>query len=288
MSGTGLDHPLVRDYLRELDNAFAVLPAEQASELREQISAHIDDALGPESGEYEIAGVLRQLGQPGTLAAEAATAQAARPDTLAPRAGQAGRRLLSWAGRLGWRGRAAIAAAVIVVSSTIGYVVSAETAAPLYFDGLSTWWYARDSRHEITTEADGAEQTTVPIRSGQRQGFAVNLVNSSGWTQTVLGAAANTISPGGPEFQLSVASTDPDHGGGDVHDRGYALPGSIPPHQERVLRMIWTSTSCLDKGVSQGIDQLVLRVRVGLLTRTEVISLGQGWAVAGPSHGPCD
>jgi len=73
MSGTELDHPLVRDYLRELDNAFAVLPAEQASELREQITAHIDDALGPEAGEYEVAEVLRQLGQPGALAAEAAT-----------------------------------------------------------------------------------------------------------------------------------------------------------------------------------------------------------------------
>jgi hypothetical protein len=37
MSGTALDHPLIRDYLRELDAAFSASPAGQARELREQI-----------------------------------------------------------------------------------------------------------------------------------------------------------------------------------------------------------------------------------------------------------
>ena len=45
MSGTALDHPLVRDYLRDLDQALAALPPEQASELTEQITAHLDEAL---------------------------------------------------------------------------------------------------------------------------------------------------------------------------------------------------------------------------------------------------
>jgi hypothetical protein len=48
-------------------------------------------------------------------------------------------------------------------------------------------------------------------------------------------------------------------------------PGSIPPHQTRALRVLWTSATCLSKGPSQGIDELSLRVRVGWLTRTEVI-----------------
>jgi len=39
MSGTALNHPLVRNYLCELDLALAALPAEQASELTEQITA---------------------------------------------------------------------------------------------------------------------------------------------------------------------------------------------------------------------------------------------------------
>jgi hypothetical protein len=282
MSGAGTDHPLVRDYLRELDTALAALPAGQAHELREQITAHIDDALGPEAGEHDVTGVLRQLGSPETLAAEAA-AGASR----APRANRAGRRLLARLRQLGWRGRAALAATVIVAGGMVGYVASAETAAPLSFDGLATWWYPRDYNREVFTEADGAEQVTVPIRSGQQQGFAVNIVNSGDWTQTVLGTAPNTVSPGGLDFRISVATTDPDHGGGNVHDRSYTLPGSIPPHQERVLRMMWTSTSCIARGGSQGIDKLVLRVRVGLLTRTEVINLTQGWFLSGPSHGHC-
>jgi hypothetical protein len=41
MSGTVLDHWLVRGYLRELDAVMRGLPAAQARELREQITAHL-------------------------------------------------------------------------------------------------------------------------------------------------------------------------------------------------------------------------------------------------------
>jgi hypothetical protein len=53
------------------------------------------------------------------------------------------------------------------------------------------------------------------------------------------------------------------------------------------LRVMWTSTTCLEKGSSQGIDQLSLRVRVGWITRTEIIRLNQGWYLSGPSQGRC-
>jgi hypothetical protein len=58
MSGTALGHPLVRDYLRELDGALRGLPAAQARELREQITAHLDDALGSAAGDQEVAVTL--------------------------------------------------------------------------------------------------------------------------------------------------------------------------------------------------------------------------------------
>ena len=47
MSGTVLDHWLVRDYPCELDAAMRGLPPAQACELKEQITAHLDDALQP-------------------------------------------------------------------------------------------------------------------------------------------------------------------------------------------------------------------------------------------------
>jgi hypothetical protein len=71
MSGTALEHPLVRGYLRDLDAALRGLPAAQALELREQITAHLDDSLGPDAGDQEVAATLSQLGSPAGLAAEA-------------------------------------------------------------------------------------------------------------------------------------------------------------------------------------------------------------------------
>jgi Nitrate and nitrite sensing len=74
MSGTVLDHWLVRGYLRELDAVMRGLPAAQARELREQITAHLDDALGPDADDYEVAATLSRLGSPADLAAEAGAA----------------------------------------------------------------------------------------------------------------------------------------------------------------------------------------------------------------------
>ena len=49
MSGTVLDHWLVRDYLSELDAAMRGLPPTRAYELKEQITARVAaiDSAGP-------------------------------------------------------------------------------------------------------------------------------------------------------------------------------------------------------------------------------------------------
>ncbi len=62
MSGTVLDHRLVRSYLGELDAAMRGLPAAQARELKEQITAYPQDALGPDAGDQEVAATLSRLG----------------------------------------------------------------------------------------------------------------------------------------------------------------------------------------------------------------------------------
>ena len=51
--------------------------------------------------------------------------------------------------------------------------------------------------------------------------------------------------------------------------------------------MLWTSRICLQKGESQGVTRLILRVRVGWFTRTEVIPLSDGFYLIGPSQGHC-
>ena len=72
MSTTVLEHPLVRDYLRRLNAACIPLPVAQARELRDQIVAHLDEALPPDAGDEEVAAELGRLGAPAALAAEAA------------------------------------------------------------------------------------------------------------------------------------------------------------------------------------------------------------------------
>jgi hypothetical protein len=279
MTGSALDHPLVRDYLRDLDSAFAALPAEEARELREQITAHLDDALRPGSDDQEVVLTLLQLGSPSNLAAEASAGTAG--------GGRRPRRArLGWP-RLGWLGWTLTAGAVVIVAAVSGYLIAVDTAAPIQFASASTWWFPRDSARAVDTQADGAEQTAIPIRSGQEQGFAITVDNPSDWTQTVLGPAGYGNSPGSLTAQISVATADPDHGGGVFLPLHYKLPESIPPHQTRALRVLWTSTACLGKGGSQGINKVTLRVRVGTFTRTETIQLPEGFFVSGPSQGRC-
>ncbi len=61
----------MQDYLRELDEAMATLPAARARGLRWQITAHLDEALQPGADDRAVAATLGRLGAPADLAAEA-------------------------------------------------------------------------------------------------------------------------------------------------------------------------------------------------------------------------
>jgi len=302
MSGTALDNPLVREYLRTLDTAFARLPAWQASELREQITAHITDALPHEAADAQVAAVLARLGSPAELAAEAAPG--ARTDAndgaglgvwrddAAARPPRRTRR--PWRNWWFWATAGAVVVALVVVIAVVASEPNpAETAPALTAGGAGGWWYRQDRAHEVDTTADGAIQSTVPIRSGQWQGFFIDLFNRSDLTQTVLGPAVGNSLPsafvGSGGFHGIIGVSTPNHevdmGSGVFNGVRFVLPGVIPPHQLRAMRVMWRSTTCLGPGTEQGSDEVALRVRVGSIIRTEVIWLTQGWYVAGPSTG---
>src|SRR5258707_12394975 len=101
MSDTALAHRLVAGYLRQFDAAASVLPVPRARELREQVVAHIEEAVGPDASDEEIAAVLRGLGSARVLVAEAAE--------------DAGKR--SWASRAGWKGWTLVCALLLVVAA---------------------------------------------------------------------------------------------------------------------------------------------------------------------------
>lgn len=296
MSSFALDNLLVREYLRKLDTALAGLPASQATELREQIITHIADALPPDAADEQVASVLDRLGSPADLAAEAAAGakvDATDEAGLAERRDdrQPGRTRRIWRNWRFWLAAAAIVAVVVVVAARL---IAAEAAPALAFDGSAGWWYPQDRARQVNTSADGAQQSTVPVRSGQWQGFFVDVFNNSDQTQTVLGQAfgnglptafVGASPPDAGIIGVSTPGREVDEGGGVFTGVRFVLPGVIPPHQLRAMRVLWRSTSCLEAGSEQGNDEIALRVRVGWITRTEVISLGQGWYVAGPSTG---
>jgi hypothetical protein len=275
MSETVLRHHLVRDYLRALDAACAVLPPARARELRDQIAAHLDEALPPGAADSEVSAELARLGTPRALAAEVA-------GPVPPRIGT---RLLYRLARLRWRAWAAIAtvaALVAAVAVFLSYLDDMKTAAPLRESGYETPWYPQDAAAGSVSAAGDLTQVAIPERYGQWQGFAIGIFNDSGRPQTVLGlAAAMTSSQDLAEMTASVAN------GLDEHDTpigaaaGWGLPAVIPPHSGRMLRVVWITRLCAQPGEISPLTYLTLRVRVGLITRTEDVQLNPAWALLG-------
>ncbi len=202
----------------------------------------------------------------------------------------------AWLAHLGWRRQTALAVAVAMVIAAVAYVTVVQTTAPLVFSGAAGWWFRADRSRAVETTADGASQTTVPIRSGQRQGYFVDLYNPSNLTQTILGPVTGPNAPGDAigdvpqpaDVGVSAPNRIIDEGSSEFAGVKFVLPGVIPPHQLRAVRVLWTSVTCLtEKGDSIGSDVLVLRVRIGWIVRIEVIPLDEGWYLSGPSHGKC-
>jgi hypothetical protein len=296
MTSVTLGHSLVRGYLDELDAAFAALAPEQARELREQIVAHLEDALPAGAGDQEVADVLRRLGRPVDLAAEAAeqagSAESGKPSVREISPGQARRRRPWQPPRLAWPVSALIAAVV----AGVGYLIAVQTAPALQPAGSSGWWYTVDAgRSTWTAEPTGEMVNSTPIRPGQLQGFIITIINNSDWTQTVLGPAADFIAPGGHTgIRIAVTRYDRniERGGLTRSGLSFTLPGSIPPHQIRALRLVWRTTICQVKGSGTLVNQLRLRVRIGGVTRTEAVTLDDYWTLTGASpransHGYC-
>jgi hypothetical protein len=270
MNDTRLVHPLVAGYLKQFDAAASVLPVPRARELREQVAAHLDEAVGPETGDEEVVAVLRDLGSPRLLVAEAAATVGKR----------------SWAARAGWKGWTLAGVLVLIVAAVSRYFIKINSVGPLIAQGSGGWWYPQDYKRAVMTQADGADQTTVPIRPGHRQGFFVELFNTTSMTQTVVGSNLDGFGPTGTGAQVRLSTVDPERTGhgGFPHALRYALPVSIPPGQSRYLRITWISHGCVTAADVGGMDSVELRVRVGWTTRTQYIAFGVGFYIGPGGH----
>jgi hypothetical protein len=286
MSDTLLEHPLVRDYLRQLDQACAGLPYAQARELHEQITGHLEDALDPDAPDADVKAELARLGPPRALAAEAAGITPSRFPYLLPVLRKLRRRL----GRVRWWTWAAIAVLVPALGTGAGFLISMETATPLSVFGTG-WLYAVDQAKAVDTTIAVGSQTMVPIRSGQRQGIAIGVYNESDWTQQLLGVDSSWYGPFVKNIQVTVESGPYMYQNGAARHgtaTSFVSPGAIPPHSYRIVHVSWISEFCEAGNSSTAFSDLPLTVRVGTVTRTEDVNLdGQTFVLDGPTHGTC-
>jgi hypothetical protein len=161
------------------------------------------------------------------------------------------------------------------------------SAAPLDSQGAA-WPYPVDQAHAVETSADAARQTTVHIRFRQRQGIEILVRNDSDWTQVILGLGPNFQPFSAEPLQVTV-QTGPDLNeyGIPLSGSAYVQQGAIPPHSTRFVHVTWTSDVCSPSSIEGIIDWVPLRVRVGVITKTEVIPLLEGFGIQGPTPGKC-
>ncbi len=277
MSDTVLERPLVKEYLRALDAACASLPVAQAEELHEMIAAHLDEALPPGAADAEVRAELNRLGTPRSLGA--AAAGPSRFPVL--------RRLRNWVRRVRWRTWTAIAVLVPALGTGAGFLISMNSAAPLASDSAG-WLYRVDQVRAVDIRADLVTQTTVPVRSGQRQGIEILVWNNSDWTQVILGPGPHWQPFSDKPIQVTVQT------GPHLNEVGTALsggstfvsPGAIPPNSARWVHLTWTSDACMGSGEAI-LDWIPLQVRLGVITRTEDITPVEAFALQGPGQGKC-
>jgi hypothetical protein len=280
MSDTVLEHPLVRGYLRELSAACVTLPAARARELREQIAAHLDEALPPAATDAEVQTELARLGRPRSLAAEAA----------GPGWPPLARRLRNWLGHVRWWTWVALVLVVAGAGTGAGILISMQTAAPLIQDSTFGWYFPQDQVREVMTTAGDTTQLTIPQRYRQEQGFFINVVNESDWTQTILGVAQplGFYPFSNRPAQIAIGSDKEVDLGGMDNLVQWSATASIPPHSVRALRVLWDSNICwIPKSPSAYIQDVELTVRVGTVTKTEDIQLFDAVALSGNKGSQC-
>ena len=182
--------------------------------------------------------------------------------------------------RLG-RGLWAVIAAVFAAVALLGvFVVEPRTAPPLHAASTQGWFYPQDATVARDTSIGAVSQTVVPIRRGEMQGIVFNVVNPSGYSQTILGLVPDAIMPGSHpgEARLTVATS------GNAQDFGqyrYADQAAVPAHQSRFVEITWPSDNCVPLGGTITIDAVSLRVRVFGVTRTEHVRLLSAVGVRG-------
>jgi hypothetical protein len=170
-----------------------------------------------------------------------------------------------------------------VVAVVAGGVIAAVAVSLRYLhatplsSGGNGGWIGADSAHVRSVTAGPYTADVIRPRPGHPQSFDIDLVNPSGVSQTVLGLVdgrtlANPRLTGEPEtVQVSPTSVFLQAG---QRPRFGPTPVTIPPGGDYSLRFTEVTAHGLWRcGRSESVTDLMLRVRVGIFTRVEDVSL---------------
>jgi hypothetical protein len=285
---TAAEHPLVRTYLAQLDRALVVLPKAQAAELREQISAHLEEALHCDSDDTVVRTVLDNLGSPDDLVAEVDSLS----NTVVSGGGHRSRLRQV-------KARTWVVVLIVVALAVAGLVTAAVQILPRYRAGSLVcvcgmgWSDPADASKQVLTRANGREQSTVPMRAGGGQGIDIEIVNPTRFTQTVLGLPTEAdgfiLGPLGPRahYRLQMTSSNSPTTGMTSVGLSDHFPIAIPAGATATIRLEWGELTCYSKGGGVLINDIPLRVRVGWFARTETINLGVTFALIAATTTPC-
>jgi Nitrate and nitrite sensing len=189
MSGTALDHRLVREYLRELDTAMRGLPAAQARELTEQITAHLEDALGPDAGDQEIAAILNRLGSPAGLAAEAGAGAGAEA-TAGTASGSSAPRCAPGGSRMRWRLASVIAVPTVIVAILGALQISSDVSNDVASGRVQHLALLNTAAVKLTQDLEDERDLSAAYAARRQPGpVPVTLANA----RTVTDAAVSTV-----------------------------------------------------------------------------------------------
>lgn len=276
-------HPAVETYLAELDQELAVLDAGSAADLRDQVRAHIEDALAPGATDADVAATLRRLGPPHELVAADDAGSEPRRVVVYTRPSLSG-----WLGQRSRKWWTAFAGIVVLVAAITTAVVIETNIAPVQGQCLPCGFrYAADRNHSRMSTADNIDEDTAPVRFRQDQAILFAISNPSDYPQRILGGRPDLDTATPTYLQIGTVGLDRIHAPFSQGPHNFARDVSIPPHGLRLVVLHWIQNFCPQPGAGTTIDSYSVRVRTLGVTRTENIRLGMAFSVVGstsPGH----
>ena len=271
-------HPAVATYLAELDEALRERPDGHADDLRDQVRAHIEDAIAPDATAAEVEAELRRLGSPRSLVSDDTETPPAIVYTRPSVSGWLSQRPRNW-----WA--AFWVVAILLVAGTGGVIIEANVA---HVTGKCTpcgYLFVQDRQAARGDSVADVHEWKVPQRWGQDQAFTFTIYNPSRYAQQVSGGPGGKVpsASGDEPMRLDIATRSQAQQDVFTDWPRHFVAGAvtIPARSSRQVVLHWVHNDCYPRGGSETSDSMQLTAHTLGVTRTETILFGEVFTMTG-------